>query len=271
MSKGKKETTFKGVWIPAEIWLDTRLSALEKIILVEIDSLDNGDKGCFANNKHIADFCQCSETTVSRAISKLIDMKYLSKEESGRQRFLKLTLSKRQGRFVKMTREPYQNDKGALSKRQTENNNLSNINENINENIDKIRCDVIARTREEYRSIIKENIDYDCLSESKHIDTGMLDDIVELMTETVCSSSEYPIIAGYKQPSEIVKDRFLKLNSEHIEYVMEGVLNNSRNIRDIKKYLLASLFNAPSTMNSYYSAKFNQDMRCRNGSKRGKT
>ena len=160
-----------------------------------------------------------------------------------------------------MTRQPYQNDKGALSKRQAsnirENNNLSNINENK----DKIRCDMIVRTREEYRTIIKENIDYEILSASKHIDIGMLDNIVELMTETVCTSSEHLIVAGHKQPSEIVKNRFLKLNSEHIEYVMEGILNNSRSIRDIKKYLLASLFNASSTMSSYYSAKFNHNMR----------
>lgn len=88
------ERDFKGVWIPKEIWLDTRLNALDKIILTEIDSLDMSDRGCFASNKHIAEFCQCSETKVSTAISKLIDLGYLYvKSFDGRKRELKSRLS----------------------------------------------------------------------------------------------------------------------------------------------------------------------------------
>ena len=68
----EQERDFKGVWIPKEVWLDTRLSALDKIIFVEIDSLDSEEKGCFASNKYIAEFCQCSETKVSKSISLLI-------------------------------------------------------------------------------------------------------------------------------------------------------------------------------------------------------
>lgn len=88
------ERDFKGVWIPKEVWLDTRLNMLEKGILTEIDSLDMGDNGCYASNKHLADFCQCSETKVSTAISKLIDLGYLYvKSFDGRQRILKSRLS----------------------------------------------------------------------------------------------------------------------------------------------------------------------------------
>lgn len=86
---------FKGVWIPKTVWLDDRLNALDKVILTEIDSLDNGERGCWASNKHIADFCQCSETKVSTAISKLIKMGYLYVQKfDGRQRELKSSLSK---------------------------------------------------------------------------------------------------------------------------------------------------------------------------------
>lgn len=91
-----EETTrdFKGVWIPRTVWLDTRLNALEKVILTEIDSLDNGERGCWASNKHIAEFCQCSETKVSTAISKLIDLGYLYLQSfDGRSRELKSSLS----------------------------------------------------------------------------------------------------------------------------------------------------------------------------------
>lgn len=91
----KKERAFKGVWIPKEVWLDTRLSALDKIILAEIDSLDNGERGCFASNKNIADFCQCSEKKVSTAITALIEFGYLTIQSfDGRQRELRSNLAK---------------------------------------------------------------------------------------------------------------------------------------------------------------------------------
>ena len=85
---------FKGVWIPRVVWLDKRLNALDKVILTEIDSLDMSESGCFASNKYIADFCQCSETKVSTAISKLIDYGYITVQSfDGRTRILKSSLS----------------------------------------------------------------------------------------------------------------------------------------------------------------------------------
>lgn len=81
---------FKGVWIPKSIWLDDRLNALDKIILVEIDSLDASDEGCYASNQYLAEFCQCSETKISTAINKLVDLKYLEIVKfDGRKRFIK--------------------------------------------------------------------------------------------------------------------------------------------------------------------------------------
>lgn len=86
---------FKGVWIPKEIWLDKRLTMLEKGILAEIDSLDTSEDGCYASNSYFAEFCQCSETKVSTAISKLIDLDYVYlKSFNGRIRNLKSRLSK---------------------------------------------------------------------------------------------------------------------------------------------------------------------------------
>lgn len=85
---------FKGIWIPKEVYLDTRLNALEKILLVEIDSLSSEEKGCFASNKYLAEFCQCSETKVSTGISKLIELGYVESENfDGRSRILKSSLS----------------------------------------------------------------------------------------------------------------------------------------------------------------------------------
>lgn len=89
---------FKGVWFPKEVWLDKRLTALEKIILIEIDSLD-GDDGCYASNEYLAKFCQCSQSKVSGAISKLKKLGYIRvKSFDGRKRILEscLTFSIRQ-------------------------------------------------------------------------------------------------------------------------------------------------------------------------------
>ena len=68
---------FKGVWIPKEIWLNTDLSIIEKVLLVEIDSLDNSDRGCFASNEYLAKFVQLSEGRVANIISDLKKRKFI--------------------------------------------------------------------------------------------------------------------------------------------------------------------------------------------------
>ena len=92
-------------------------------------------------------------------------------------------------------------------------------------------------------------------------DIAMLDEIVDLMTETVCTQKASLVIAGDTYPAAIVKSKLLKLNSEHIEYVIDCMRENTTDIRNIKKYMLAALFNAPSTIDSYYRAKVNHDMK----------
>lgn len=91
MTDDKRE--FKGIWFPAEVWLDERLTALEKMILMEIDSLDNEDN-CYASNEHLAKFCQCSQSKVSSAISKLKKLGYVRvKSFDGRKRILESCLT----------------------------------------------------------------------------------------------------------------------------------------------------------------------------------
>ena len=90
-----QERDFKGVWIPKEIWLNKELTMLEKIILVEVDSLDNEDH-CTASNKYLAEFCQCSERKVSEAITKLIKLELIEVLSfDGRRRVLKSNLGGR--------------------------------------------------------------------------------------------------------------------------------------------------------------------------------
>ena len=115
-------------------------------------------------------------------------------------------------------------------------------------------------TTEAYRNLVKENIEYEILVDRLKGDAAMLDEIVDLITETVCTQKSSFVIAGDVFPSEIVKSKLLKLNSEHIEYVIECMKSNTSKVRNIKKYLLAALFNAPSTMDSYYTARVNHDL-----------
>ena len=101
---------FKGVWISKEIWLDTKLNALDKVILTEIDSLDKGDDGCYASNQYIAEFCQCSVSKVSTSISKLIKLDYLYvKSFDGRIRVLKSRLSNFNRQISKIYKADYEN------------------------------------------------------------------------------------------------------------------------------------------------------------------
>ena len=119
----ENERDFKGVWIPRSIWLDENLNALEKVILTEIDSLDMGEDGCWASNKYIADFCQCSETKVSTAISKLIERGYLYvKSFDGRQRVLKSRLSNFERQTLKNRKADSQNLKQSNTSNNTKNN-----------------------------------------------------------------------------------------------------------------------------------------------------
>ena len=121
-----KERDFKGVWIPKEVWLDTRLNSLDKVILAEIDSLDQGERGCFASNKHIADFCQCSDTKVSLAISKLVSLGYLYIQSfDGRQRELKSRLSKFERQTFKICEADFQKMKDSNIDNNTESNTES--------------------------------------------------------------------------------------------------------------------------------------------------
>ena len=111
-----------------------------------------------------------------------------------------------------------------------------------------------------YRALIKENIEYDALCCDFPYSHDRLDEIVELLVETVCSGKQYIRVSGEDYPAEVVKSRLLKLNSEHIRFVFDCLKENTTRIRNIRQYLLATLYNAPATIGSYYSALVNHDM-----------
>ena len=111
-----------------------------------------------------------------------------------------------------------------------------------------------------YEEIIKDNIEYDHFVRYGQVDKDRLDEIVSIILETVCSKRKTIRIAGDDYPAELVKAKFMKLNSSHIEFVFDCMKENTTKIRNIKQYLKAVLFNAPSTIDSYYTALVNHDL-----------
>ena len=119
---------------------------------------------------------------------------------------------------------------------------------------DEIRCDSL----EEIREMVLENLEYEYIKNNHNRER--LDEIVDLMVETLCSTKETINVAGDNYPAQLVKEKLLRINCLHIEYVFECLDKTTTYIRNIKRYMLATLFNAPSTIDSYYSALVNHDL-----------
>lgn len=127
---------------------------------------------------------------------------------------------------------------------------------------DEMRFDGgLAQLAKEYRALIRDNIEYDYLLAAHPNEHELVAGIAELILETVLNTSEQIVIASSAYPTELVKSRLLKLKYSHIEYVIACLRENSTKIRNIRKYLLAALFNAPTTIDSYYTAEANYDTR----------
>ena len=176
-----EDRDFKGVWIPKEIWLDKSLSALDKIILVEIDSLDKKN-GCYASNQHFAEFCQCSESAVTKSISKLKSKGYIQQEGfDGRKRFLRSCFAytckaesedntKQSSKFYEAESENFRGSNIYI------NNNINNINNTSNntpiyeEEFESLwkrypRKDGKKDALRHYTSARKDGVDYQTISD----------------------------------------------------------------------------------------------------------
>ena len=155
---------------------------------------------------------------------------------------------------------PVENAQSSLQK--IDNPFIYNLNNQTKENnpYPSIKSDgtdeIKLSERENYRDIIRENIEYDCFSEDK----ARVDELVEIMLDVVCSAKSTTRVNGEEIPTGTVKSRFLKLTHEHIEYVLTALGNNTSDVRNIRAYLITALYNAPITMDSYYTALVNHDM-----------
>ena len=138
---------------------------------------------------------------------------------------------------------------------------ITNERNNSLNNYQSINLDGMDRMdeREQYRELIRDNLEIDIRSQDRRYDLDRVNEIVEIMLDAVCSTSPTIRINGEDMPQPVVKSRFLKLDSGHIDYVLQAMNDCPSDIRNIRAYLLTALYNASLTIDNYYSARVNYD------------
>ncbi len=113
--------------------------------------------------------------------------------------------------------------------------------------------------RRSYEDYFRDSLELEYLLHDYPHEQETLEGILDLLVDTCCSRREYIRIGGDDRPKDVVKSRFMKLDSNHIRYVMDCMRENTTDVRNIRQYLLTALYNAPSTISPYYQAKVNHD------------
>lgn len=150
---------------------------------------------------------------------------------------------------------------GTLDNRKSETNKTEKNNTESNKTNPILSgADKDMDERTSYRNYLNSQLDMEIMYERYPYDRETLDAIMDLMLDVVCSKRKTIRIAGDDKPVNVVKSQFLKINSMHLEYVMDCMKKNPAKVRNIKQYLLAAIYNAPLTMQSYYQAWVNNDM-----------
>lgn len=243
------------------------------------------------STKGLSAICKEGPDAVLAALRELEDAGYLvrhqSRDEKGRMSSMVFEIYEKPQMGLPDTEKPHtekpDTDNPFTGKPCTENPAQLNTNQVItNErnnslrNYQSINLDGMDRMdeRSEYEEIIKENLDYDILCQDPKFDKDRFREIMDIMLDAVCSTAPTIRINGEDMPQQVVKSRFLKLNSSHIEYVLEAMNKNPSDIRNIRAYLLTALYNASLTIDNYYSALVNHDFYGQDrsaGSKKPKT
>ena len=230
----------------------------------------------------IMELLNCGRNKAVKSLQELDDEKGIGLIEKRRQGFGKVTIiyvksfiqegceeqKKEKSKMVKFTNqtsvEEEETEEVYISNSNNTNINNTNLSENKSNHI--VSADGIGSEEDEietlhaYQSLIKGNLDYDSLLVSHPHDKNQIDEIVDLIVETVMCKSDKVLIASNWYSGALVRGKFMKLDYSHVEYVLHCLEGNTSKIKNIKKYLLAALFNAPSTISGYYRAEVNHDM-----------
>ena len=150
---------------------------------------------------------------------------------------------------------------GTMDNRKSETNKTEKNNTESNKTNPILSgADKDMNERVSYRNYLNSQLDMEIMYERYPYDRETLDAIMDLMLDVICSKRKTIRIAGDDKPMIVVKSQFLKVNSMYLEYVMDCMKKNPAKVRNIKQYLLAAIYNAPLTMQSYYQAWVNNDM-----------
>ena len=162
------------------------------------------------------------------------------------------------------TGNPVMEDRAQISTEEQitekQNTDLSKYRFNSFRDAAEISAEEMRKERETYRQLILENIEYDILCQDRKLRKDDLDEIVEIMVDTVCANKPFIRVSGEDKPADVVKSRLLKLDSGHIQFVLDCMNENTTKVRNIRQYLLAALYNAPVTISNYYTSLVNHDM-----------
>ena len=154
---------------------------------------------------------------------------------------------------VNITTADYPKSRGInTNHNNTENNDINPIRSGFDE-------DGIS-DRNEYERYFRESLSIDVLLRENLGEEESILGILDLMVDVCCSKRSVIRIAGDDKPLAVVKSRFMKLNEEHIRYVLKCLSENTTRVRNIRQYLLTALYNAPATIRPFYQAWVNNDM-----------
>ena len=234
------------------------------------------------STKGLSAICKEGPDAVLAALRELEDAGYLvrhqSRDEKGRMSSMVFEIYEKPQTGLPDTEKPHtekpDTDNPFTGKPCTENPAQLNTNQVItNErnnslrNYQSINLDGMDRMdeREQYRELIRDNLEIDIRSQDRHYDLDRVNEIVEIMLDAVCSTRPTIRINGEDMPQPVVKSRFLKLDSGHIDYVLQAMNDCPSDIRNIRAYLLTALYNASLTIDNYYSARVNYDFHGKGG------
>ena len=137
----------------------------------------------------------------------------------------------------------------------------ANTNKNkYNNTLNELDSNPIDSELKGYELLIRKNLEIDALIERDPYERELYEGIYELVLETVLFQGESMVIASSRYPMNLIRSKFMKLNIHHVEYVVESLRSTTSKVKNIKKYMLTMLFNAPTTISSYYIAEVNHDM-----------
>ena len=229
------------------------------------------------STRGLSAICKEGPDAILSALRELENYGYLARhqarDEKGRMSSMVFEIYEKPQEGLPETGNPYAENPDAdhpvTEKPYTDNPAQRNTDQVITEkrnnslnNYQSIHLDGMDRMdeRESYRELLWENLELDILAHDQRMDMDRVHELLEIMLDAICSTSPTIRINGEDMPQQVVKSRFLKLNSSHIEYVLQAMNDNPTAIRNIRAYLLTALYNAPLTMDNYYSALVNHDL-----------